>query len=559
MAPLQNPSSEDSNHSGSQHTQQTPCPTEELNHPSFPPPTYFDNLSRKFLTRTLLREFQRRTDESPSVPVPQHTGRRTRLTVAKWKDSQRAAERSIQQCHQKNLKQIRIYARRGGPDLRDLRGFRPRPCLDRMMSLRSSLRRRVRDRKRRRAKRLAKRPTPTPKAKRNGPYDRNFEQHFIDYGIFLPDYEHHDGRDNPEPENIEEIRQALARHRPSLGHLSKKDFKNFKKADSRVRRERDVIKFVIPIIEDKDGDARCVAGGVPFKNLYQLTDGSLFAAGPDQYYGARPEQLHRRIRKKLDNSIVPSTDKSVPIAPNFFLEAKGPASSPDVALRQSCYNGALGARGIHNLRAYAAVDKSPYDKKAYTLSASYQLGCLKLYASHPVLVSDGQTQIVMTQVTAICLTGDLDSFRKGAAAFQNAVDWAKEQRDQIIKEANQRYENDHSTPRNASGPSLAIEASRNRDMITNLGLDTSRLFYESSTDGDEEGEDGEDEDDEDSEDEDDEDSEDEEDNDNEDEVLQTGTSQPLPKRRRLTEPARKRKRHELSSISEGEEIELLSI
>jgi hypothetical protein len=49
---------------------------------------------------------------------------------------------------------------------------------------------------------------------------------------------------------------------------------------------------------------------------------------------------------------VPFTQQDLPIAPNFFLAAKGPDGSASVAKRQACYDGALGARGIHSLQEY---------------------------------------------------------------------------------------------------------------------------------------------------------------------------------------------------------------
>lgn len=66
---------------------------------------------------------------------------------------------------------------------------------------------------------------------------------------------------------------------------------------------------------------------------------------PDVYYGARPEQLDEEIRenaeakddektqnKKLDKYIVPLIVRDRPIAPNFFVEAKGLSGSARVSL-----------------------------------------------------------------------------------------------------------------------------------------------------------------------------------------------------------------------------------
>ncbi|KAH6982406.1 hypothetical protein EDB80DRAFT_592805, partial [Ilyonectria destructans] len=100
----------------------------------------------------------------------------------------------------------------------------------------------------------------------------------------------------------------------------------------------------------------------------------------------------------------------LPVAPNFFLEVKGPDGSLSIVSRQACYDGALGARGIHTLQSYGTVEPR-YDNKAYTLTSIYHGGSLKI---------------------------DPDTFRQGAAAYRNGRDWTKQQRDQAITQANEK-------------------------------------------------------------------------------------------------------------------------
>ena len=38
------------------------------------------------------------------------------------------------------------------------------------------------------------------------------------------------------------------------------------------------------------------------------------------------------------------------MVPNFFLEVEGPDGSLVMVGRQTCYDGALGARGIHSIQ-----------------------------------------------------------------------------------------------------------------------------------------------------------------------------------------------------------------
>lgn len=62
-----------------------------------------------------------------------------------------------------------------------------------------------------------------------------------------------------------------------------------------------------------------------------------------------------------------------------------------------------------------------------------------MYASHPIppCTPEGEPGYVTTQIKTRWLTGDADTFRQGAAAFRNARDWAKPQRCDAIKPANE--------------------------------------------------------------------------------------------------------------------------
>ncbi|KMU75350.1 hypothetical protein CISG_04769 [Coccidioides immitis RMSCC 3703] len=155
------------------------------------------------------------------------------------------------------------------------------------------------------------------------------------------------------PDNWKEINERLVRTRPSLSpsKFSDGEFRKFKRADTHASKEKPVTTTVIPIIEGDIGDPKCTGGGYVFGNLAPLTDGTLAQAKPDHFYGARPEQLDRQIRKELSDQIIPSIQNDLPMAPNF-LEAKGPDGSLAVATRQACYDGALGARGMHSLQSY---------------------------------------------------------------------------------------------------------------------------------------------------------------------------------------------------------------
>ncbi|KAK2795046.1 hypothetical protein FQN50_009805 [Emmonsiellopsis sp. PD_5] len=273
-------------------------------------------------------------------------------------------------------------------------------------------------------------------------YSRNFQQNLIDHGVYPDGYEYPDGRIPVMPNNWEEINERLARPRPSLSpsKFSNEHFWKFKRADTHASKEQPVTTSVIPIIEGDIGDPKCAGGGYPFGNLASLTDGTLAHAKPDHFYGARPEQLDCQVRKEISDHIIPSMQDDLPLAPNFFLEAKGPDGSLAVATRQACYDGALGARGMHSLQSYQQ-DRPSYDSNAYTITSTYHGGQLKLYTTHLAEPRGPgcDPEYYMTQLNGWCMFGNLETFRQGASTYRNARDWAKEKRDEFIRVANERH------------------------------------------------------------------------------------------------------------------------
>ncbi len=232
----------------------------------------------------------------------------------------------------------------------------------------------------------------------------------------------------------------LTQPRPSLSPslFPNEKFREFKRADAHVSKENKATKTVIPIIEGKTADDKCVEGDVLFTNLTPLTNNMLTAAKPDLYYGARPEQLDRRVRDELSGHIIPSTQDDLPIAPNFFLAAKGPNGTAAVARRQACYDGALGARGMYSLQSYGE-EEPVYNNNAYTITSIYSDGQLKLYTSHPTEPTSpgGRPEYCMNQLRSFAMTNTAETFRQGATAYRNARDWTKEQRDEAIRRANE--------------------------------------------------------------------------------------------------------------------------
>lgn len=268
-------------------------------------------------------------------------------------------------------------------------------------------------------------------------YDKVFEQHLIDHGVYPPGYDA-----DTDPANLEEIGNRLAQPRLSLSssRCPPGEFQIFRQKDRLALNKGMVMSDVFPTIAGSAPIPK--AEGMAFTNLRGLTDGYIKKARPDFYDGARPADLSIHIREELGDYIVPSTDTSAPCLPNFFAEASGPKGHPDVSQRKALYDGALGARGVHELRSYIGPEKL-FDNNAYTITSTYSGGYLLIYCVHPTPSAAVSNRIDyrMTIINGWGLTGNPAHFRQGVAALRNARDWAKEKRAELIAAANSKAQN----------------------------------------------------------------------------------------------------------------------
>ncbi|KAM5429576.1 hypothetical protein McanMca71_006801 [Microsporum canis] len=385
-----------------------------------PPPAFWDNLSKIWLTSDALEELDRRnralSRSGQGMPEP-HT------------QPSQADFNPAEDCSLRTLHQIRELSKQGGPDLSDLRNF-PDPA----------------EARKRRAPSNSSSSSSATKTTTTI-YDGNFEQVLIGSGVYPAGYEYPDGQVPARPDNLDEINKRLAQRRPSLSpsRCPDSEFEEFKRTDAAASSGRPIIVLIIRSLEGGRHDSSTVGGGCPFEDLAPLADRILVTAKPDHYYAARMEQLDRQIRDELSEYIIPSEEDSLLMAPNFFLEAKWPDRSLGAATRQVCYYGALGARAMHKLQCYKQNEQPLYDNRAYTITATYHGGQLKLYATHPApprtrgWQSDGCPEYITTQLNAWSMSGNADSFRQGATAYRNARDWAKEQRNRLLETANERH------------------------------------------------------------------------------------------------------------------------
>ena len=275
------------------------------------------------------------------------------------------------------------------------------------------------------------------KTKKSSAYDGGFEQHLIDHGVYPEGYG--GVRNVQETYNWEEINARLALPRASLSpsRFTRDAFLDFKAKNQESLTENTVMSKAFPIIA---GTADIPSQeNLLFGNLKHLTDGSITRAKPDFYDGSRPADLNKQIREELGPYIVPSTNTAAPCLPNFFTEGKGPNRNTAVCKRQALYDGALGARGMHELRSYADPETA-YDNNAYTITSTYHggTGALKLYSTHltPSMSPEISIEYRMTQLNGWDMTGNPDTFRQGASALRNARDWAKEIREELMIAAN---------------------------------------------------------------------------------------------------------------------------
>ncbi len=292
------------------------------------PPEFWDRLSTIPLICGALEELNRRTSTRPSFP-PRPAGL-----------ARDPAPRELAR-----------FASHGGPDLTDLRGY-PATSSHRPAGAMSSSS----------PSRAIKSIDPTSVATTSGTtstktsksaYNPGFEQHLTDHGIYAT-YK------SRKPNDLEDIRVALSVPRPSLSPSKFCDsaFDAFQESDDVAKDKADVMIHVIPIITGVRRTDHPSAMTAQFGNLEPLTDGTIAPAKPNFYYGAHPEQLSRPIRDELGRYIIPSTMEDRPMAPNFFLEVKGPDGYASVAQRQARYDGALECAACTVYRATATTSPS---------------------------------------------------------------------------------------------------------------------------------------------------------------------------------------------------------
>ena len=265
-------------------------------------------------------------------------------------------------------------------------------------------------------------------------HDPNFGQNLIDAGI-CP---HNRGS---KPNNAQEIRDDMRAPRPSLSpsRFGDEDFDAFVDLCDRVGDEATARADTMSIIAGESRKKHYYASDRLFNHLEPLAD-DLPQPKPDLYDGAYPQEIDRRVRRDLGKQIVPCNNTSLPAAPNFFMEGKSEGGRANVAKRQACHDGAVGAGAMHSLQNYQSAGPI-YDGNASSYSSTYHQGTatLQLYVHHLTApkASGEPPECHTTQLGGYQMTHNINTFKEGAGVLRQNRDRAKIDRDKLIDHANQ--------------------------------------------------------------------------------------------------------------------------
>lgn len=237
----------------------------------------------------------------------------------------------------------------------------------------------------------------------------------------------HDKDRKVKPDNLAEIQKAVRQQRASPP-ADEDEWERWRTSHDNASIEADLMTHAIPMIM---GSRKWKTNRV-MNNYSPLISDSMVAPRPDMYSGSGSDALPAPLASQLSGSIEPFKDRSM-ITPNWFGEVKGRDGSENVAFNQSCYDAAYGARGLHELRVYAAGSQAQYDNKAYTGSMTYTGSVIRTFVSWPVPPSDSTTApgYRTALVTTHEVADSLEQYNAGRAAARNMFDWAESTRDVV--------------------------------------------------------------------------------------------------------------------------------
>ena len=281
--------------------------------------------------------------------------------------------------------------------------------------------------------RVTKSKSKTTKSGRSSAYNADFMGLLISNGVDRP-------QRKSKPANYDDLRDRLAQPRGSLSpsQFSESKYEDFLDAVENAREEAQVMSDVFATL--KGPKIYPSTTNRPCNNWAPLVSANLVIPQPDFFDGERQTPGDAELRQILDSLIVPSTSSNAPFLPNFLVELKAPGASAEIARRQIVYDGAFAARAMLHLRAYGGEEI--YDGNAYTLTSTYTDGKLEIFA-HSMTPPDEAGKRPCHHTVSLgkwMLDEDIHAYRRGATAFRNARDLAREFREAFISDANRRMQ-----------------------------------------------------------------------------------------------------------------------
>lgn len=202
--------------------------------------------------------------------------------------------------------------------------------------------------------------TSTTKSTTTSSRHRDFRSDLVLHNVILLNY--HSINKYPEPDNINEIRDAMDRDRIWAPGFKEKA-QEFRKLLFTAMNEPDVVSLLEKIPADTTALKRddIIARDRSWSRLEILSQ-CFKPAKPDLSYATAAENLKRPIRDSLGALVMPPKNGDF-VCPNFMVSIKGPTGTPDANDLEAVYVGALAARGMHALWSFGndaeAVDAEP--------------------------------------------------------------------------------------------------------------------------------------------------------------------------------------------------------
>jgi hypothetical protein len=238
-----------------------------------------------------------------------------------------------------------------------------------------------------------------------------------------------------QPDNYEELKRVIENSRPS-NNVTDEEVKKYRKSKWKINSKKSIAAACSAFQFVSTDPTLPSTNNVTFTNIEPMTNGLIPKPTPHYYDGATVEGLDRRVCEALHKYIVPNESGPHPVVPNFFTILKSDITTDYVANRQAMYWGAVGARAMYHLHSYKGTKY--FDNNAYTIVSELRGEVLQIFCTHPSL-RDGRIEYHMNLLAGWYIgNNNDDGYRDAVRGWQNIREWARDKRDQFIREANAR-------------------------------------------------------------------------------------------------------------------------